>query len=544
MTRSVVLLAAIAGCSGPPKPAPEPAPAGTAPAADPAGPPAIDHAAGLRAHIEFLADDLLEGRGTGTRGYDIAARYAVAQLRAAGAAPAGIGGTYLQPMPLHVSLLEKASMVARIKGKRRALAWVDEFIASGEHTGTDVKAAGEVVFAGFGVVAPRFGIDDYAGVDAAGKVVLMLIGAPAQLPTEARAHHTSTTQKLRTAKARGAAAVLFVHSLQFEKVYPYDKMKADAGEPSMTWIDAAGAPFVDVPLTGALIHPSVARDLFAAAGKSFDDVRRAADATPARTESFAIGASIDLRITSAHERAASANVVAAIPGSDPELRDEHVLITAHLDHLGIDRPVDGDSIYNGAQDNATGSAMVLELARALAADPPRRSVMLALVTAEEKGLVGSDYLARHPTTGGAIVANINLDLVIMTPDKKLVFWGDGNSSLGPIAREVAEASGFGVMPDPMPEQVYFVRSDHYSFVKQGVPALFLGVGFDNGGAGVKRYLPHYHKPSDQVGTVEIDYRAGARLVALVAALTAAIASADERPRWNDGDFFGELYGGG
>ena len=539
---SVILL--VLGCSPPAgTPASPQAPASTGQSEE----LVLQRAAGLRAHLEFLADDLLEGRGTGTRGYEVAARYSISQLIAAGTEPAGDAGRYLQAVPLRESKIAKSSFVIHTGGKSQQLKWVDEFIVSPSHLETRQNVRAAVVYAGFGIVSTEFGIDDYMGLDVRGKIVLLLLGGHAQLPSEPRAHHSSRTEKAKTAAKLGAVGVVFVHSLQMERRFPWEKLKHFAEKPSMTWLGTSGEPFVEPANSSPMgaLSPSIATALFSAAGgTSFETIRADADANPARVAGFELPMEFEIAIETSHARVESANVAAVLPGTDPTLRDQVVVVSAHLDHLGIGEPKDGDPIHNGALDNASGSAMVLELAHAMKTIRPKRSVLFLLVTAEEKGLIGSDFFARNPSTSKTMVANINLDLVFWeTGTKKLVFYGEQNSSLGPLARRLATESGYDVIADPFPEKGYFTRSDHYSFVKQGVPALFLGSGFDNDGAAALDYTKnHYHQVSDQLGPIVVDYREGAKLVLLMADLLAAIGNDQSTPSWAAGNFFTKLYG--
>ncbi|HYH46268.1 MAG TPA: M28 family peptidase, partial [Thermoanaerobaculia bacterium] len=324
-------------------------------------------------------------------------------------------------------------------------------------------------------------------------------------------------------------------------------------QPGFAWVDGAGRPR-DLPpeLRGAaFLSASGAEALFAGAPHRLDEIFR--QATAGKVPRFALPVEAALRGVSRRERTASPNVAALLPGSDPRLRDEVVVLSAHLDHLGVGEPVAGDAIYNGAFDNASGIAILLEVAGALARLPerPRRSVLFLAVTAEESGLHGSDYFARHPTVpAGRIVANVNLDMALMLfPLRDVIAFGAEHSSLGPTVEEAARRLGLAVTPDPAPEQVIFIRSDHYSFVKQGIPSIFLATGLQSGDPAIKGparwgewLATTYHKPGDDMAQ-KIDFESGAQFARLNFLVAHQIAQADRAPSWNPGDFFGEKFRG-
>ena len=259
---------------------------------------------------------------------------------------------------------------------------------------------------------------------------------------------------------------------------------------------------------------------------------------------FVLPSTIDVTLNTETKDVESANVVGVIEGSDPKLKNDVIVLSAHLDHVGVTAPVKGDSINNGALDNASGVATTLEVARAFAeGKPPRRTLIFLLNTAEEKGLIGSDYFARNPTTTRPIVANVNLDMPVLTYDfTDVVAFGAERSTLGPAVRRAAARQGVTLSADPMPQEGLFTRSDHFRFVEQGVPSVFLMTGFANGGeeAFTSFLKEHYHKPSDDL-TQPINYAAGAKFAAINYEITRELADADKTPSWNKGDFFGTLF---
>ena len=518
--------------------------------------PAIDgiSAAALEAHLAFLADDLLEGRESGTAAYETAARYVVAQFRQLGLSPAGEDGGYLQPVPFLKGALAVDSATIEIEhdGESRSLVWSDEFLMRGDAVRAKTEVTAPVAFVGFGVTAPGLGYDDYEGMDVEGKIVLALSGAPAQFPHDERAHYSSGRTKTAEAVARGAVGFLVLQSAADAERVPWQRITMNAGRPGLRWLNEAGEAQDYQPQIrgGAFLSHAGAEKLLEGAASSLEEILAAA--TAGHPEGFDLPVRVTLRRSTSHEKITSSNVAALLPGSDPALKDEVVVLTAHLDHVGRGTAVEGDEIYNGAYDNAMGVSVLLEVARALAAGPqaPRRSVLFLAVTGEEKGLLGSDYFANQPTVPAAsLVANVNLDMpLFLFPLADLIAFGADHSTLaGPVAR-AAGAVGLSLSPDPMPEEVVFVRSDQYSFVRQGVPAVFLVAGFSssdpevNGAATAQGFLrQHYHMPTDDL-TQPVDWQSARRFTAANLLLVRDIADADERPEWNEGDFFGEKFG--
>jgi len=509
----------------------------------------------IRAHMRFLADDLLEGRGTGTRGYELAAKYVAARFEALGLAPAGTGGSYFQPVPLRriVTVEPKCSLALIRDGKRTELKYGEDYLlTSSSLAETDTQVTAPLVYVGFGVSAPELGYDDYAGVDVRGKIVVLLSGAPATFPSDQRAYYSITQLKMDAALERGAVAVLGFLTPTDAKRLPWETFVRVLKAPSYQWLTEAGVPFRARPQirgVGALGRKPT-ESLFVAAPHSLDEVFKAAEA--GRPLSFPLPVQASMRTVSEHGRAESPNVAALLRGSDPKLRDEVVVLTAHLDHLGIGEPVDGDAIYNGAYDNASGVASLLEMANAFASlpTPPRRSVLFLAVTGEENRLQGSEYFVHHPTVPrNAIVADINVDMILMLhPLRDVIAFGAEHSSLGQTTAQAARTLGLAVSPDPFPEEVVFIRSDQLSFILEGIPSLFLNPGFltDDPAAGpaaVQKWLQTtYHHPSDDMSQT-IDFEAGTQFVRLNFLVSYLVAQAAEAPHWKAGDFFGSRLAG-
>jgi hypothetical protein len=518
-------------------------------------PPSISEAA-LRGHLAFLADDLLQGRESGSRGYNLAALYVAARFESIGLEPAGDSDSYYQAVPLLRNQLEVESARVQItRGRKRSeLLWGEDFLMRGDAARGESSVTAPVVFVGYGVSAPELGYDDYADTEVEGKIVLTLTGAPPSFPHNQRAYYSSGRTKAEEAVARGAVGLLRLRTRIDAERVPWERMRFHAGRPGMRWVKKEGDPAGYFPgLRGsAVLSRSGARKLLARTGVELEELLDAAE--KGRIESIELPVEVTLRRRTSHERVGSPNVAALLRGSDPELNDEYVVYTAHLDHIGVGAEVEGDGIYNGAYDNAMGVSVLLETARAFAElpEPPRRSILFLAVTGEEKGLLGSEYFAHHPSVPiDGIVANVNLDMpLFLSPLVDVVAFGAEHSSLGGTVGRAASAVGLELSPDPMPEEVLFIRSDQYSMVRRGVPAVFLvaGVKSADGGTGGtevwREFLTtHYHRPSDDLSR-PVDYPSAVRFTQANFLVGLEVANEASRPRWNDGDFFGERFAGG
>jgi hypothetical protein len=518
---------------------------------DSASVPEVSPAA-LEAHLRVLADDSLRGRGTGTSGHDLAARYVAACFAGLGLEPAGTR-EYMQPVPLlRARAVEGSSLTLHSASGARELVLNRDYVATPDFLRPNVEVTAPMVLAGFGVTAADRKYDDYQGVNARGKIVVLLTGAPRSFPPTARAHYATTRIKARNAVDHGAVGVLIVRTR--DQTFPWDRLvRQQRAVGLMRWLDSTGAPRDVFPeLRGiAGISDTAAGALFQGAPKSLAQVLSAAEAgTP---PAFDLPVRATIRTVSTHERLESPNVAGLMRGSDSRLRNEVVVFSAHLDHLGIGVPVAGDSIYNGALDNASGSAALMEIARVFSglAERPRRSVLFLAVTGEEMGLLGSDYFAEHPTVPiETIVADLNIDgLSLLYPLREMVPMGAEHSTLGSTVERAAKQIGVELGPDPFPQEVYFVRSDQYSFVRRGVPSLFLfmGIRSDSGvdaPGRLREWLStRYHTPQDDLGQ-PLDFKAGARHAQLNVLVGLDVANADTRPRWKAGDFFGTTFSRG
>ena len=504
----------------------------------------------IRAHMTFLADDLLEGRDTGSKGYEIAARYVASRLMELGVQPGGPNGSWYQQVPFRKAV-PMESMVVLLNGDAtQTLEWKKDYLVSGSVLETLTEIEAPILYVGFGVTAPEFDYDDYEGVDARGKIVAMLRNAPSSFPSNARAHYASSSNKARTAAERGAIGIISLQTPEQENGHPFEKSTRFANYPSLEWLDSHGDPQGVQPSirVGLRLSPHATEMLFSESPVALEAIWKAAAANEPRP--VELPTRIRVRSASSREEIQSPNVVGTIPGSDLVLENEFIVFVAHLDHVGTGEPENGDGIHNGAYDNASGIAVLIEVARAFRSlpAPPKRSIVLLAVTGEEKGLLGADYFANHPSVDGEIVAAFSIDMFLMLyPLHDVVAFGADSSSLGESMRAAASRLGVKLSPDFAPEEVLFVRTDHYPFVKKGIPALFLVHGLEsgdpqvNGGLLMRNWLTeYYHSPKDQMDQ-EMDFGAGAAFARLNFLLGLEVANADERPKWNEGDFFGAKF---
>jgi Zn-dependent M28 family amino/carboxypeptidase len=507
-------------------------------------------AADIHAHMAFLASDLLRGREAGTVDFDIAAAYVASQMEQLGLKPlGGDGRSYLQPVPLlsYRAADQGALVLKDAQGRAEPLKFGEDYLVRGSPFGAAVKVSAPLVFAGFGVIAPEHGRDDYAGLDVRGKIVLLLGGAPKNYQSEERAYYGNGRTKTAVALAHGAIGVLTLDTLTGEKLYPFPNAVRQYQSWGVVWRDAQGKPFIPspIPSLGAISVAGAAK-LFAGAPQSAEAILAAAETPEGAMKGFDLPRSLDATLNSELKEVQSENVVGLLEGSDPKLKNDVVVLSAHLDHLGVTPPVDGDSINNGALDNAAGVATTLEVAKLFRthAKAPKRSLLFLIDTAEEKGLVGAEYFAHNPTVPAkSIVADIDLDMPILTYEfTDVVAFGADRSSIGPSVKKAAGRMNVKLSPDPMPDEGIFTRSDHYRFVEQGVPAVFLITGFANGGkAAFTDFMAHhYHKPSDDMN-LPLRFDVGAKFARLNYELTRELADSPVKPSWNKGDFFGVKF---
>lgn len=509
----------------------------------------------IRSHLEFLADDALEGRHTGSRGFDLAARYVRAQFTAFGLQSGVADGSYFQPVALRQTDVDagRTSLLISSERSTQQLAYNKDFILMDTHARPTGSVSGSVVYAGYGVTAPEFHYDDYAGIDVRGRIVAVLsFEAPASFPATERAYYMDEQVKDEIARDHGAIGIIEIETPDLEAKFPWDAMLREVkiGFNSMRWLDRPDHAFgiVDEIRADALLSRSGAAALFAGERDTLDAVFAAAKA--GKPHSFPLHKTVSIQYWARHTTVNSVNVVGVLPGSDPALSKEFVVFTAHLDHLGIGPAVNGDTIYNGALDNAAGSSVMLEAARWFASLPraPARSVAFVALTGEEQDLLGSSAFANHSPLPGPIIANVNVDGGAFTvPVKDVVAYGEEHSSLGGIARRAAQQLGLELSPDPFPDEGSFIRSDQYAFVRKGVPCLQLDLGLKSEKPGVdavaemkKWMVTIYHSPQDDVSQ-PIDYNTSARFARFAALVTYLIAADPSRPAWNADDFFRKRF---
>lgn len=508
----------------------------------------------LQAHLEFLASDELAGRDTGSNGHEIASLYIASEFKRLGLEPAGDNGTYFQRIDFRRSYLKErsASLAVTVDGETVELEFPKQFIMGPSSKTERDELTAPVVFVGYGMVSEQFGIDDYAGLDVEGKVVVMVTGRPEELPSEEAAHLSSIKGEL--AAERGAVGIITLHTPQREEVRPYETSILYTNVPSVRWLNDNNEPHsrADGIAVTAYMDDAAAETLFRNSDVSLDEVFAQLEAGES-PKGFELNATVTMARESRHEQIDSPNVAAVLPGSDPELADEYVVYTAHSDHIGVSKDLSGDdNINNGAMDNAAGVSVMLETARMFveSGERPKRSIMFLAVTAEERGLLGADYFAHNPTVPmSSIVANVNLDMPVLLYDfADVIAFGANHSTLGETVAEAAGEYGIELSPDPMPEQAIFTRSDHYTLVKKGVPAVFLMTGFtsknpdeDGGEVWGEFFAKHYHRPSDEP-SLPIRYESGALFTDINFAIGQRIANDPQRPRWLADSFFGQVFG--
>lgn len=499
------------------------------------------------AHVQFLADDSLEGRNTGSEGHKKAAAYVADRFKQAGLEPAGASG-YLQPVAfVSRKIVEAESSLALVRNGAAEPVELGPEAAISMRTPTAPEVEAPLVFAGYGLTIPEAQHDDFAGLDVRGKIVVIISGSPAGVPGPLSAHYQSADVRAANLKRVGAIGAVTIANPRTTDV-PWDRSTLARLQPAMslasTSSEGASAAGADSDFKIALtVNPARAERWFAGSGHTFAELLAMADAGKALPR-FALQGALRGKVKVETTQLTSDNVAAKLTGSDPTLKNEYVVLTAHLDHLGVGGAINGDRIYNGAMDNASGIATLIETATAMAkqAARPRRSVVFVAVTAEEKGLLGSRYFATHPTVNAeAIVANINMDMFLpLYPFKILTVFGLDESDLGATARTVASSAGIAVQADPEPARNRFIRSDQYSFIRQGIPALALKVGYEPGSPqaaiAAAWTKERYHAPSDDLQQ-PVDLEAAAGFTSLLGKLADAVANQPQRPRWNTDSFF-------
>lgn len=509
-----------------------------------AAPQPADAARGQRiwGFAQAISADSFEGRGTGSPGYDRAAAVVVQELKALGLKPAGSNG-YYQPVAFLSQRVINAdsSVTLSAEGVTAPLALPNEATLTGRHAYPATLADAPMVFAGYGLAMPDAGHDDFADIDVRGKIVVIIAGGPAEVSGARKSHARSERNKVLA--ARGAIGLISLTTARQIEI-PWARAIGLSARPAIM-LDDPAARDVGSAFFSASVSPEASGKLFAGSAHSYDELAAIADASGVLPH-FALSQRLSAKVRTVTAPLASANLVAVLPGRDRRLGSEHVVVSAHLDGLGIGEAVEGDAIYNGTLDNGIGVASVLAIARDLARAPrrPRRSVLFLIPTAEEAGLLGSRFFVTHPTVPRAsLVADINFDMPLpIFPLRSVTPIGYEESSLGETARSVATRFGLPIVPDPFPDRNVFIRSDQYSFVRAGIPSLFMKFGFarETPEAVTERAWRAnlYHSPKDDPAQPVFPAEIGT-FTRYVSALVRRIADDPARPAWNGDSFFGK-----
>jgi Zn-dependent M28 family amino/carboxypeptidase len=503
----------------------------------------------IDADLRFLADDVMEGRGTGQKGGRLAALYLETRFRLLGLEPGASKTSYLQEVPLVGIETQPESRLAITAGAQRLEArWLEDYVANAETQKESEEIDAPLVFVGYGITAPEYRWDDFKGEDVGGKVVVMLVNDPpsddpALFGGKALTYYGRWTYKYESAARAGAVGAILIHTDE-SAGYGWSVVRNSWGRERPYVALSPGGPKT-LQLAAWVTEP-FGRDFLKAAGQDFDALRKAAATREFRPVPLSLR--LQARLATKIRPITTWNVVGTLRGSDPKLRDQAVVYTAHYDHLGRGNPEDGDDIYNGAQDNASGVATLLETARlfTLLDTPPRRSILFIACAAEEGGLRGSEYYASHPIVPTHLTAaNINMDgTPVWGQPADFTFLGADRSTLRDIVAEASRAVGFRVSADQHPEQGSFYRSDQFNFAKVGIPAFSLDPGLDYVGKpegyGQKMWQEYedkrYHRPKDEYDHA-FDLSGSAQSARIALYIGYRVAQTDPLPQWNKGDEF-------
>jgi len=503
----------------------------------------------LRAHVKFLSDDLLEGRGPGARGGMLAAKYIAAQFEALGLEPAA-DRSYFQLVQMIGSRPDPSNrLVVKSGAGVSEFRFADEFVGGTDQEQTEVPISGDIVFVGYGVSAPEANWDDYKGQDVRGKILLMMVNDPPATATEPNlfggkglTYYGRWTYKYEEAARRGAAGAILIHTNE-SAGYGWSVVRNSWGAERFGLIPDANTPGLKLK---SWVTEDVARKIAQAGGFNLDQLRQ--QAVSRSFKPVTLNTKVEMTLRTQVQRLTSPNVVGIYRGNDPTLKNEYVVYSAHWDHLGIRPDQPGDNIYNGAVDNATGIAGILAIARAYGAlgIKPKRSILFIATTAEEQGLLGAEYYARNPLVPlKDTIANINIDSMnVLGQTTDLTPLGADRSTLGKFVEEVAKENNLTISPDARPEQGLFYRSDHFPFAKAGVPAVnfepgskFVGHSEKWGEEQFADYNEHrYHQPSDEY-SLNWDFTGMMQQGRLAFLIGLRVANANETPQWNKGDEF-------
>ena len=493
-------------------------------------------------HVKVLADDNMEGRETGSPGLRRAQAYVVEQLKKSGIEPAGADGYYQPVKFIQRQVNEKDSSAALVRdGKSESLTLGEDMLFSSRSDTGEKEISAPLVFIGYGLQIPEKDLDDLAGQNLSGKIVVYISGSPSDIPAALASHYSTIAERWKSLRAAGAIGMINIPNPASMDI-PWSRISLNRLHPSM---DLAGAEFNETEGLKLFLtfNPAQAEKLFSGSGHTFAELAALAkDRKP--LPHFLLAASIKSHVAVQSTEVESANLVAKLPGSDPALKNEFVVLSAHLDHIGIGEPVNGDRLYNGAMDDASGSAVLLDVASNLKAHPEKlsRSLLFVFVTAEEKGLLGSRYFATHPTLPAkSMIVDINIDMFLpIVPLKFLEVKGLEESDLGDRAASVASSFDVKAIPDQEPLRNRFIRSDQYSFIVKGIPAVKMDVGALPGSPEQKIFKDwltnRYHAPSDDLDQPK-DLAAAALYEEIIRRILIETANTPARPQWKPDSFF-------
>ncbi len=502
-------------------------------------------------YVKVLAADDMEGRETGSPGLRRAEEYIVEQLQMNGLEPAGADGFYQNIGFESRQMVEQDSRLAlTLKKQVEPLVLGEDAIFS---TRVDLAPSVEapLVFAGYGLAVPERNYNDLSGLDLKDKVAVIVAGAPAEIPGALASHYQSAAERWRSFKRAGAIGLITILNPASMDI-PWSRISVNRNHPSMSLRDREFNETEGQKLA-VIFNPERAGKLFEQSGHEWSEILGLArEHKPLPRFPLAVG--IRAKATVNKKPVESANVIARVTGSDPALKDEFVVLSAHIDHIGIGEPINGDRIYNGAMDNASGSAVLLDVASSIRKSEvkPKRSILFLFVTGEEKGLLGSRYFAAHPTIRPrSIIADINIDMFLpIVPLKVLTVYGLAESDLGEMVTRIAEQHGIKAQADPEPQRNSFIRSDQYNFIRSGIPAVAMKVGFEPGSPEQQLFkdwlTQRYHAPSDDLNQ-PVNLVAAGKYEEIIRDLLLLAASEKQRPQWKADSFFrryGQMGGPG
>jgi Zn-dependent M28 family amino/carboxypeptidase len=493
------------------------------------------------ATVQVISDDKYEGRDTGSKGEHEAQEYIVGKLKGLGVEPAGDNGFYQGVKLRSLEIDESHSQLALVKdGAAQKLTLGEQAFFSTRFPPAQ-KIDAPLVFVGYGLNISEKNYNDFAGLDLKNKVAVIITGSPADIPSALSAHYQSRAERWKALKAAGAIGIIQIPN-PASMDQPWSRMSLNRNHASM---DLVGPEFDETAGSKLAVtfNPAHADLLLQGTGHSFEELAALAKDRKALPH-FPLNVSVSALTATHTQNVDSTNIVAKIPGTDPKLRDEYVVLSAHIDHVGFGEPINGDRLYNGAMDNGSGSSLLLDMARSLKATHTKlkRSVLLVWVTGEEKGLLGSKYFAEHPTVAPkSMVADINTDMFLpIVPLKVLTVYGLAESDLGDRVTQVADHLNVHIQPDPLPLLNVFIRSDQYNFVRHGIPSLMVDVGATPGSpeaAIIKTWrTERYHAPSDDANQ-PVDLATAAGYEEVIRALLIEVADNPKRPQWKQDSFF-------